>query len=453
MIKYIALIFSITFTVHAEKKPNILFILTDQHFADAMSHILGDKHIKTPNLDKLANNSVRFTKAYACNPLCIPARNSIFTGYYPFETKIQNNSNKQAPKSDMTMMGIHFKKAGYDTGYFGKWHINVKTKNKKRHGFDEMGVLKSNGADHLIPEPSINFLKRKRDKPFLLVTSFTSAHDICELCRGDKIPSGDLGPLPEPEHCPPAPLNLGHTHDETDTIKIMRKSYTNARLFPVANFTSDKWRQMRWGYYRLIERTDLHIGKVLKALEDLKLDENTLIIFTADHGDCTGAHGFAQKTVFYDESSRIPLFVSFKGKISPSVTDKLVNVGVDTLPTMLDFAGLPKPDTLQGKSLKAVTDNPETKDWRDYIVVSNHMIQGSTDEKPIGRMLRTARYKYCIYDLGKHRESLIDMKEDPLEMKNLARNPEYRVILDKHRGLLKDYAKKSGDKEALKLLP
>ncbi|MCM8541281.1 MAG: sulfatase-like hydrolase/transferase [Lentisphaeraceae bacterium] len=451
MMKYL-LLFILCFSARAEKKPNILFILTDQHFADAMSHVIGDEHIKTPNLDRLAKSGVRFTKAYACNPLCIPARNSIFTGYYPFETGIQNNSNKQAPKDYMTLMGVHFKKAGYDTGYFGKWHINIKKNDSKKHGFDAMGVLKANGADHLIPKPAIDFMKKKREKPFLLVTSFTSAHDICELCRGDKIPSGDLGPLPAPELCPPAPF-LGHTHDETDTISTMRKSYTNARLFPVANFTSDKWRQMRWGYYRLIERTDKHIGKVLKALEESKLNENTLIIFTADHGDCTGAHGFAQKTVFYDESSRIPLFVSFKGKISPATSDALVNVGVDTLPTMMDFAGIPKPEKLQGRSLKTITENPATSNWREYIVVSNHMIQGSTEDKPIGRMLRTARFKYSIYDLGKHRESLIDMKEDPLEMKNLARNPEYKTVLEKHRGLLKEYAEKSGDNEAKELLP
>jgi len=102
--KYL-LLFILCFSVSAEKKPNILFILTDQHFADAMSHVIGDEHIKTPNLDRLANSGVRFTKAYACNPLCIPARNSIFTGYYPFETGIQSNSNKQAPKNHMTMMG------------------------------------------------------------------------------------------------------------------------------------------------------------------------------------------------------------------------------------------------------------------------------------------------------------------------------------------------------------
>ena len=122
------------------EKPNILFIMTDQHFADVMSNVMGDKYVKTPHLDKLVKDGLRFDKAYAPNPICKPARNSIFSGYYPFETGIQNNSSKKLP-AHMISMGLHFKKAGYDTGYFGKWHINISTSDKKRHGFDEMGVL------------------------------------------------------------------------------------------------------------------------------------------------------------------------------------------------------------------------------------------------------------------------------------------------------------------------
>ena len=289
----------LTLSASAER-PNILFIMTDQHFADVMSNVMGSKYVKTPNLDRLVAEGVRFDRAYAPNPLCRPARNAIFTGHYPFQTGIQ--SNHAAPLSkDIDCMGAMLREAGYATGYFGKWHLNIKTSDSKRHGFDEMGVLQSNGADHKIPPASIEFLKRKRDKPFLLVTSFTSPHDICQLCRGQKIPSGPIGELPSPEQCPPAPKNLGPVEDETDTMKLTRASYTATKTTPVANFSPGNWRQMRRGYYRLVERADREIGNVLDALRDAGLEEKTLILFTADHGDCTGAHGFAQKTVFYDE--------------------------------------------------------------------------------------------------------------------------------------------------------
>ncbi|MCM8537588.1 MAG: sulfatase-like hydrolase/transferase [Lentisphaeraceae bacterium] len=437
--------------LRASERPNILFIITDQHFADAVSHVIGDKHIKTPNLDKLASKSMLFTKAYAPNPLCIPARNSLFTGQYPFQLKVQTNNDKQRLSSKLPFMGKIFQDSGYRTGYYGKWHINLPTKAKKLHGFQEMGALKSVGMDYAVPAPAINFMNEKSDKPFLLVTSFTSAHDICQLCRGDKLPSGSIGDLPEPHLCPPAPVNIGSAHDETDTIKEIRKSYGSTKLIPVKDFDADKWRQMRWGYYRLIERTDKYIGKVLDALEEAKLAENTLVIFTADHGDCTGAHGFGQKTVFYDESARIPFYVSFKNKVPVGTSQKLINVGIDTLPTMLDFAGIKTSHPFLGKSIKEVTENPKVS-WRGHIVISNQMIQGATIFKPKGRMLRTADFKYSIYNLGKHRESLIDMIKDPSEMKNLARNPEYKTTLEKHRKLLQQYIEETGDKEAQEIV-
>lgn len=461
IMKYLPLLL-LAFVVSASpafsaERPNILFIMTDQHFGGAMSGVMGDRYVKTPNLDSLAESGVRFDRAYAPNPICIPARNSIFSGYYPFETGLQTNS-KQALPERMVSMGKHFKDAGYDTGYFGKWHLNMKTSDTERHGFDETGVLKNNGVDHLIPEPTIAFLNRKREKPFLLVASFTGPHDICEMVRGQKIPGGPIGEFPEPEDCPPVPVNVAPPIDETDSMALMRKSYQATTMTPIAHFNNDKWRQMRWGYYQLIERSDQEIGKVLEALNASGLAENTLVIFTADHGDCTGAHSFAQKTVFYDESARIPLILSYPGKIAPSTNRKLVNVGVDTFPTMLDFAGLKIPGSFKGRSLKSVCENPNVEDWREYVVVSNHMVQGAVPvggteiPESRGRMLRTDDYKYAVYDLGEHRESLVDMENDPYEMRNVARNPEHKAALEAHRKLLRDYADETGDVEAIEIL-
>ena len=197
---------------------------------------------------------------------------------------------------------------------------------------------------------------------------------------------------------------------------------------------------------------------MLAALKESGLEENTLVIFTADHGDCTGAHSFAQKTVFYDESARIPLILSFPGKVSPSVTRKLVNVGVDTFPTMLDFAGLEIPSSFKGRSVRLVCENPNLSNWREYVVVSNNMVQGAVPvggtgiPQSRGRMLRTDDFKYAVYDIGEHRESLVDMENDPYEMRNQARNPEHKKTLNEHRALLRAYAVEVGDTEALEIL-
>tara|TARA_B110000459_G_scaffold180409_1_gene207100 strand:+ start:167 stop:886 length:720 start_codon:yes stop_codon:yes gene_type:complete len=239
-----------------------------------MSGVMGDEYIRTAHLDALAESGVRFDRASAPNPICVPARNSIFSGYYPFETGIQSNTKQPLPER-MICMGKHFADAGYDTGYFGKWHLNIKSSDTARHGFEQTGVLKGNGADHLIPEPAIEFLKQERENPFLLVTSFTGPHDICQMVRGQEIPGGPIAAFPDPEDCPPVPINLAPPTDETDRMTLMRKSYQLTGMTPIAHFGEDKWRQMRWGYYQLIERSDQEIGKVLTALKTTGHERDT----------------------------------------------------------------------------------------------------------------------------------------------------------------------------------
>lgn len=154
----------------------------------------------------------------------------------------------------------------------------------------------------------------------------------------------------------------------------------------------------------------------------------------------------------------MPFILSLPGKILPATTRSLVNVGIDTLPTMMDFAGLEIPSQFRGLSLKSVSENPSSDEGRGYVVVSNHMVQGAVPEggtnvpKSRGRMIRTTDYKYAVYDIGKHRESLVDMREDPHEMRNVARNPGYKGTLEKHRSILRKYATETGDTKAVDIL-
>lgn len=152
------------------------------------------------------------------------------------------------------------------------------------------------------------------------------------------------------------------------------------------------------------------------------------------------------------------MIVAYPGRVDVGVTRKLVNVGIDTLPTMLDFAGIELPRQFKGRSLKPVCESATVANWRDYIVVSNHMVQGAVPrggtEVPRcrGRMVRTVDHKYAVYDLGEHRESLVDMENDPHETRNLARDPEHEHVLKKHRALLRKYAAETGDSEAVEIL-
>jgi len=439
-----------------DKKPNILFIMTDQQFADIMSCRIGTKYINTQAMDSLAKDGVLFTNAYSPNPLCMPARNSIFTGRYPHETGCQKNGGGKLDPAEFPNMGTYFKDAGYDTGYVGKWHKWYETEDNKSHGFDMTAVIHSNGHDDEIPAPAIDFMQKDRANPFLLVVSLSNPYDICQLSRHQELPSGPIPPLPPLYQRPPLKKNIDPPTNESDAITLMRKSYHNTELFPVGDYDEDKWRRLSWGYYRLVEKVDALIGKVLEGLKRSGQEENTLIIFTSDHGDCHGAHRFNQKTVFYEESARIPFILSYKNVIKHGISDVLVNTGVDILATLLDFSKIDLPKRLPGRSLKTIALGKEPKQWRDYVVVQNYMTQGGPVDGKIpqvkGRMVRSNSYKYCLYDHGEQREELFDMKKDRLETENLVVKPQYKDILKLHRDFLETFAVKHKDETALAML-
>jgi len=438
----------------APRRPNVLYIMTDQQFADALSCRMGTKYLHTPNMDSLAAGGAFFTRAYVANPLCKPSRNAIFTGRYPHETGVTSNEQTTMDTSEFVCMGKYFQQAGYDTAYFGKWHLCIDEADVAHHGF---AVRAPKNSDDQCAANSVAYLKQKHDKPFLLVSSFLNPHNICEYARGQDLPLGPIGDPPPPDKLPPAPANLLHPINEPDTMSVMRESYHASPLFPVGNFTPAKWREVRWAYYRLIEKADAEIGKVLDALKSAGLEENTLIIFTADHGECAGAHGFNQKTVLYEESVRVPLIVTLKGTTTAGATsDKLVNTGVDILPTMFDFCGIQKPAKLTGLSLKPLATGQPVDQWRNYVVVENDMVQGgpvgTLHPSTQGRMVRTEQFKYCLYEYGTQRESLIDLKNDPGETKNLATDPAHHQTLLDHRAILRRFAEEHHDRVALAML-
>jgi choline-sulfatase len=335
-------------------------------------------------------------------------------------------------------------------------------KDPKAHGFEIVTGKSAGGHDAGVTAGAVKFLARRHDKPFVLVTSFLNPHNICEWSRrlagrNDGLNCGEIGEPPALDQLPPAPFNLAPPTNEPDGMALIRRAEQVADgPFPVGKFTVEDWRKLRWGYYRMIEKVDAEIGKVLAALRQAGLENNTLIVFTADHGECAGAHGFNQKTVFYEESARVPLIISYPGKTTGGTTDKLVNTGIDLLPTMLDFAGLEHPTKLPGRSLLPLAFGKEVPEWRDHVVVQNQLAQtGEIDEmKPTmeGRMVRTDRYKYCIYSRGRQRESLVDLQADPGEANDLATAPEYRKVLLEHRALLARFGAEQNDSLVAELL-
>jgi choline-sulfatase len=425
-----------------EKRPNILVLITDQQSADTASYRMGTRYLHTPNIDSLAASGTSFTRAYCANPLCVPSRTAMFTGQYPTVTGVMDNGSlgKFDPHK-ASSMGKIFQRGGYEAAYFGKWHLPWREDDTGAHGFTTMATTVND--DKATAFATSEFLRGKHETPFLAIASFLNPHNICEWARGQQLPLGAIGQPPPLDELPPLRANHLPQKNEPDIITLMRRSYQSSRMFPVGDFDAKKWREYLWAYYRLIEKADAQIGVVLQALRESGHDEDTLVVFTADHGDCQGAHGWNQKTVFYEEASRVPLIISMKGNKAANAS-RLVNTGIDLIPTLCDYASIRVPAALPGLSVKNTRTDP-----REYIVVSNKLVQGAPIDghKPetSGRMVRGHRYNYCVYDRGDRRESLVDLEKDPGEMMNLAGEPQFRKELLHKRAMLTEWCDRTHD--------
>lgn len=431
--------------VRKDGRPNIIFIFTDQQQAGMMS-CAGNKYLHTPAMDSLATTGVRFEKAYSTNPVCLPARFSMMTGLMPSELGIRSNDvgwlDTVPEEITKHAMGWLFRNAGYDVGYGGKVHL-PKEMTPEAMGFER---ITPNQREELA-DASIEFIRRERDQPFLLVSSFINPHDICFMAIGDyqeidkkrlsnemraleaamKFPEGVSQDEFFAKHCPPLPANFEPQGQEPEAIRMILEQ----RLFKKharETWPDEKWRMHRWAYCRLTEMVDAHIGRILDAVRENGLEENTLIVFSSDHGDMDSAHRMEHKTALYEEASRIPLIVSYKGVTPPGSVNNthLVSNGLDLIPTLCDYAGIEPPDGLTGRSFRALAEGKTPQSWRSHLWI----------ESEFGYMLQGERYKYVLYDEGENREQLIDLKEDPGEMKNLATDPVYQNILKRMNSLL-----------------
>lgn len=412
--------------------PNIIYIMTDQHSANALS-CAGNADVATPNIDRLAARGVRFTNAYCALPLSGPSRAAMFTGYMPSTIGMAENETPLPDSLRTRTLGNLMEAAGYDNGYSGKWHVNTNSL-PAPHAFGFENLHGHN--DYGLAEAANEFLRRDHGgKPFFLVASFDNPHNICEYARGQRLPFAEIREVPT-DSCPNLPKNFLINPYDADILRWEReRSY---RLYPTKGYTADDWRHYRNAYFRLIEHVDAEVGKIIDTIDSLGLWDNTVVIFTADHGDGQGAHQWNQKTALWEEVANIPLIVCAPGnrKNAGQVTEALVNNGIDLMPTILDWAEVEKPAWCDGNSLRGAVENPASEGGNEYVVCETLFAQtGGTN----GWMLRTPHFKYVLYEAGENREMLFDMDNDRLEMTNLAIESKYRPELLRHRELLRQW--------------
>jgi choline-sulfatase len=435
-----------------DQRPNILLISTDQLYAGALS-VAGNPHVETPAIDSIAMNGVMFTKAYAALPLCTPSRSSFMTGLMPFQNGVRYNGPSSTLVGDCGARALQA--AGYRTGYVGKWHLPRGIEDKEWSGFEYTAFIENRGVDTFVPGAVRTFLETESDQPFFLVASFTNPWDIQIWgynLNGNSLalPNGDIGTPPSVEECPPLPYNFSIPENEPSAVRtaLAQGSENN---FPTKEWgpeDEEKWRNYIWGYYRFVERVDGHIGEILADLERLGLMENTVIIFISDHGEGMAAHQWGRKKIHYDESARIPFIVSWKGRTLANLenNDRLVNLGLDLFPTIYEFAGIDQPGYMMGLGARAQAMGEAPAAGHDYIV-SEIILQLVGDQlSPYrARMVRSQHYKYTIYNIGSHKEQLIDMDNDPGETTSLVYDPAYKFILNEHRRMLDDWVRRTGD--------
>lgn len=434
------------------QKPNVLLIITDQH-AGLITTQSDYPYVKTPGIDKIASYGVAFTRTYTPYPVCVAMRASLMTGIMP---------HKSVPAlTEYTSIGDVAKKGGYTTAYFGKWHVgNSKIKKVADwHGFEEYD---GTHQDTKVKNLTIDYLKKEHEEPFFMVTSFLNPHNCCELARSmagmkQKInyTDGGVEENMNVDECPPLPANFAIPEGEAEGFYCRRfPDTTNMTQFgkhPVKYWDNDRWRQYMYGYDRLVEKVDAHVLDIMNVLEEEKLLENTMVIYTSDHGDGHASHMWNQKMTFYEESVNVPFVVAWKGQTRAGVIDKktLINNTLDLYATLSNLFEVESDTDRYGIDLmpSVLKKSKEKAQKRTYVAseINQNTIKDGKKVTFVGRMIVSEDYKYILFDSGENREQFFDIKKDKGEMTNLINNTQYTKQINRHKDMLREWISESND--------
>jgi choline-sulfatase len=428
-----------------KKRPNILFLMTDHTNAQALAP---GSQCLTPNLDALANEGIRFGRCYTTNAICSPARASLMTSLYPSThgrwdcTHTQRPEWIDVPADRFASFSTLLAEAGYYNGYFGKWHVEQtgKLEDFGWHEYDcfndGMGckagasnrvvVPKDGYRDYLLAgmdesdterrhpafEQGIDFIHRSAQdrRPFCCFVSTEEPHD-------PYIPPKQFLDMYDLNSISLSPTLRDEPTNKPEIVRRMR-SVWNA-------LTDDDWRRVTASYWAVITTLDREIGRILDVLKETDQYENTIIVFTSDHGDMLGGHGLATKGVGtpYEEVYNIPLIMRVPGMTHGIEDDQILTSLVDLAPTLLDLCGMEELPDAQGRSLQPVIEGKAGhEDWRDAYAEFFGQRFVYTQ-----RIVWHAEWKYVFSPGGI--DELYNLVEDPHERNNLADDQEHKDVL------------------------
>lgn len=401
--------------------PNILYVFADQLSALALNMHGGLNKVYTPHMDELARNGVRFGRHYCSTPQCSPSRSTILTGLYPHKTGVIGNIGTRGTSDlnpDLKNMGSYLKQQGYRTGYFGKWHLGTPI---HEFGFDSYSEYDP-GNDHHSTADAVTFLTMQNEKPWFTMVSYNNPHDIYLI--EDEIKSGmqrnDSYELPS---------NFADDLASKPHVQAMFRDDDQGK--PLRSFGEQEWKQYLAFYYGLVERVDQELGRLIDSLKENGQLENTIIIFSSDHGDLMAAHRCPFKgPMMYEELVNIPLIVSYPKMLPVGVTREQLSVNTDVFPTICDLLGLQIPLGLDGISLKNCMLGSQ-ENSRDYIVLQYYSKQDWVN--PI-RTIVNKEYKYNLYLDGQEELYKIGPQQD--ESCNLVDDRQFSHIKQQMKELL-----------------
>ena len=450
-------------TFAAATRPNIVFIMSDDHAAHAIS-AYGSKINRTPQIDRLAREGMRLNNCFAVNSICAPSRACILTGKYSHRNGV---TVFNAFDGSQWTVARELQQAGYHTGMIGKWHLTTDPT-----GFDFWSILPGQGVYHdpdfielgkrskvpgyatdIIADKTIEFIKHApKDRPFFVMCHHKAPHRAWDPDAKHAHMYDDVD-IPEPETFnddyatrspaateatmridrdltrrdlkvpPPAGLK-GPALAEWNSTKDTEMEVTvNGETKKLSGTALKKWKYQKYikDYLRCIASVDDNVGRVLDFLDTSGLATNTIVIYTSDQGFYLGDHNWFDKRFMYEESLRMPFLIRYPGQIKPGTTSDAMVVNVDFAPTFLAYAGLAAPKEVQGRSFKPVLAGRTPENWRTemyyryYHYPADHRVQPHYG-------IRTQRYKLIYFNRIDAWE-LFDLATDPHELKNLYADP------------------------------
>jgi arylsulfatase A-like enzyme len=410
------------------RKMNVLYVFSDQHREAAMPG-KPFSPVEAPNLDKFRRENFTMENCISNFPLCSPHRGILMTGRWPQQTGVTGNGRKLAP--DEHALGNTFRSAGYRTGYVGKWHLDGNSENSfipkgpERQGFEDWHVWASTNSHYgawtfdpetgakiqpagwnatLMTDDALTFLhKQTSDKPWFLMVSWNPPHPPFDP------PEDDAAPYPQPD------------------LKLRPNIDLEKPRWPQLA-SVDKLRDAERGYYGGITGVDKEFARLLAALEQTGEAENTIVVYTSDHGEMMGSHGFMSKIVPFEESCHVPFFIRVPGMTKQGSSCKDLFSSIDIFPTLCGLAGIPIPEHCAGRDFsKAMTAGKAISAGAVILMADSGAASSAENDIPAYRGIRTGTHTYAVMEDG--RWILYDNVGDPFQQKNLAGDPAHAALM------------------------